>query len=130
MKKALAWILFTIVFCAFPNFISAQNAIPIPATLTGTTFNLEIQQGTTQFYSGINTPTYGINGVLLAPTLVFNKWDIVTINVKNSLKGNGNSTTIHWHGLHVPARFDGGPHQVILQNTTWSPTFRILNAAG
>ena len=108
----------------------AQNPLFIPPALSGNTFNLNIQNGTTQFYSGINSPTYGINGALLAPTLIVNKWDWVTMNVTNNLTGFGNSTTIHWHGLHVPAMDDGGPHQVIAQATTWSPDFQILNSAG
>ena len=37
---------------------------------------------------------------------------------------------MHWHGLHVPARFDGGPHQVINQGATWSPAFKVMNDAG
>ncbi len=111
-------------------FLKGQNPLFIPPTLTGTNFNLNIQQGVTQFWNGINTPTYGINGSFLAPTLILNKWDWVTMNVTNNLTGSGNSTTIHWHGLHVPAMADGGPHQIILQNTTWSPHFQILNSAG
>ena len=108
----------------------AQNPLTIPPTITGTTFNLTIQNGVTQFYPGINTPTYGINGPLLAPTLIVYKWDWVTMNVTNNLTGSGNSTTIHWHGLHVPAMDDGGPHQIINQGATWSPSFQILNSAG
>ncbi|TND07197.1 MAG: Bilirubin oxidase [Bacteroidetes bacterium] len=108
----------------------AQNPLFIPPALTGTTFNLTVQNGVTQFYPSVNTPTYGINGPLLAPTLILNKFDWVTMNVTNTLVGNGNSTTMHWHGLHLPAMADGGPHQVIAQNTTWSPTFQVLNTAG
>ncbi|CAN5553263.1 multicopper oxidase domain-containing protein [soil metagenome] len=108
----------------------AQNPLFIPPTLSGTTFNLDIQNGVTQFYPGINTNTYGINGPLLAPTLIINKWDWITMNVSNNLTGSGNATTIHWHGLHVPAMADGGPHQVINQGTTWSPVFQMLNSAG
>lgn len=108
----------------------AQNPLAIPPSLTSTTFNLSIQNGITQFYPGINTPTYGINGALLAPTLIVNKWDWVTMNVTNNLTGSGNSTTIHWHGLHLPAMDDGGPHQIITQGSTWSPHFQILNSAG
>ena len=108
----------------------AQNPLFIPSVLTGTTFNLNIQNGVTQFLPSINTPTYGINGPLLAPTLIVNKWDTVTLNVTNNLTGNGNSTTMHWHGFHVPAIDDGGPHQIIAQNSTWSPSFQILNNAG
>ncbi len=126
MKKNIL-VLFGFLFC---NIVVAQNPLAIPVAITATTFNLNIQNGTTQFYPGINTPTYGINGALLAPTLIVNKWDWVTLNVTNSLAGFGNSTTIHWHGLHLPAMDDGGPHQIIAQGTTWSPRFQILNNAG
>jgi blue copper oxidase len=112
------------------NLVHAQNPLFIPDTLNGTNFNLTVQNGTTQFFPPSNTPTYGINGAILSPTLFVNKWDWVTMNVNNTLTGNGNSTTMHWHGLHLPAMDDGGPHQIILQNTTWSPSFQILNNAG
>ncbi|MEO8087154.1 MAG: multicopper oxidase domain-containing protein [Bacteroidota bacterium] len=110
--------------------VKAGNPLFIPPLLSGTNFSLNIQNGVTQFYPGVNTPTFGINGPLLAPTLVLNKWDWVTMNVTNNLTGNGNATTIHWHGLHVPAIYDGGPHQIILQGSTWSPNFQVLNSAG
>lgn len=117
-------------FTAVSAAVSAQTPLPIPPALTGTTFNLTVQNGVTQFFPSINTPTYGINGPLLGPTLIMNRGDWVTLNVTNTLTGNGNSTTMHWHGMHVPAMADGGPHQVIAQNTTWSPTFEVLNRAG
>ncbi|CAN5618435.1 hypothetical protein BH11BAC1_BH11BAC1_20120 [soil metagenome] len=109
--------------------VNSGNPLFIPTLLLGATFNLNIQNGVSQFYPGINTPTFGINGPLLGPTLVLNKWDWVTMNVTNNLTGNGNATTIHWHGLHVPAVDDGGPHQLISQGSTWSPHFQVLNSA-
>jgi bilirubin oxidase len=120
---------FVITFLLFTKISLAQSPLPIPPLLSGTNFNLTIQNGVTQFYPGINTPTYGINGNLLAPTLLFKKGDVVTLNVTNTLTGNGNATTIHWHGLHVPASADGGPHQLINQGTTWQPSFKVLNNA-
>lgn len=99
----------------------------IPPALSGTTFDLSVQSGTTQIYTGINSPTFGINGSFLAPTLVLKKGDVVTMNVTNNLT---TETTIHWHGLHVPAHADGGPHQVIEEGTTWSPEFTVMNDAG
>jgi len=110
-------------------FAKTQNPLVIPPALTGTTFNLNVQNGVVQFFDGINTPTFGINGDILGPTIIVNKWDWVTINVTNSLTGTGNTTTMHWHGLHVPAMADGGPHQIIEQGATWSPQFQILNNA-
>ena len=126
MKK----ILFPIGLIFLGHVLPAQNQLNIPPAVSGTTFNLDIRNGVTQFYPGTNTSTYGINGDLLAPTLILNKWDWVKMNVTNNLTGPGNFTTIHWHGLHVPAMADGGPHQVIDQGTTWSPEFQILNPAG
>ncbi len=110
----------------FPLGLKCQNPLFIPPVLNGTTFNLTVQPGTTQFFPGINTPTFGVNGNLLGPTLILNKWDAVTLNVTNNLS---TTTTMHWHGLHVPAKADGGPHQIIMPGTTWSPSFTVLNDA-
>ncbi|MCE2742842.1 MAG: multicopper oxidase domain-containing protein [Fluviicola sp.] len=105
----------------------AQNQLVIPPTLSGTTFNLSIQTGNVSFFNGTNTPTYGVNGAILGPTLIVNKNDDITLNVTNNLPVN---TTMHWHGLHLPAMMDGGPHQIITPNNTWSPSFKMLNNAG
>ncbi len=123
MLKNFIWI----ISVWTPLFIYGQNPLWIPDTLSGTNFNLTVQTGIVQFYAGQNTPTYGVNGNFLAPTLFLNKDDTVTLNVTNNLIFE---TTMHWHGLHVPPEFDGGPHQIISPGTTWSPTFRIMNNAG
>lgn len=107
-----------------------QNPLYIPPAITGIEFNLEVKNGSVEFFPGITTPTYGINANVLAPTLILNKWDWITMHVTNNLTGSGASTTLHWHGLHVPASADGGPHQLIEQGDTWSPSFQILNNAG
>lgn len=130
MIAKIKFIVSVTALCAVTETSFSQNPLFIPDTMSGTVFNLNIQNGTTQFYPGINTPTFGINGSLLAPTLIVNKGDGVTMNVTNNLTGNSNSTTIHWHGLHVPPEDDGGPHQIIEQGATWSPSFQILNTAG
>lgn len=59
--------------------------------------------------------------------IVFNKGDVVHLNVKNKLN---DSTTIHWHGMHLPAVMDGGPHQVIPPGTLWQPYWKVSNNAG
>ena len=86
-----------------------------------------MQQGMTEFPPGSPIATLGYNGNYLGPTLIMNKGDDVVINVTNNL-GGPHSTT-HWHGFHLPAAMDGGPHQDILNGETWSPTFTILNRA-
>ncbi|MGY8887298.1 MAG: multicopper oxidase domain-containing protein [Flavobacteriales bacterium] len=105
---------------------TAQNPLLIPPTQTGTNINLTLQNGTTQFYSGQTTNTMGANGNILGPTLILNQGDLVNFSVNNQI---GETTTIHWHGLHVSSENDGGPHTTIAPNATWSPSFTILDKA-
>lgn len=104
----------------------AQNPLLIPPVLTGPIFNLNLQPGTVSFYPGTPTQTLGINGAILGPTLIVQKGDSITLNVTNQI---GDTTTIHWHGLHVAPYNDGGPHTIILPGNTWSPSFTIRDHA-
>lgn len=104
-----------------------QNPLFIPPTMSGTDFQLHVQAGTKTFFGAYNTPTYGVNGIFLAPTLLFNKGDTVSLHVTNDLTVQ---TTMHWHGLHVPAVYDGGPHQIIDAGNTWTATYKVMNDAG
>jgi FtsP/CotA-like multicopper oxidase with cupredoxin domain len=90
--------LVAIILLMATNASFAQNPLLIPDTLSGTTFNLSVQQGTSVFFDGHNTPTYGYNGSFLGPTLFINKQDSITLNVTNNLPV---ATTVHWHGFHV-----------------------------
>ena len=121
------------------------NPLYIPDIITGTTFNLTLSQKSKQFpYFGTNlrltannaapstlgtaTTTLGYNGQLMwGPTLIMNQGDAVRLNVTNNVPID--TTTVHWHGFHIPAIMDGGPHQVIPSGTTWSPTFTVKNSA-
>lgn len=89
-------------------------------------FDLTLQKGQSQFLAGTITDTFGMNGKYLGPTLRASQGDKVLINVTNRI---GEDTTLHWHGLHVPPTMDGGPHQVISDNTTWNPQFTIEQPA-
>lgn len=105
---------------------SGQTTLSIPPLLTGTNFTLTVQSGSQSFYPSTTTPTFGVNGPWMAPTISVNKDDSVTLNVVNNLTVK---TTMHWHGLHVAAYNDGGPHQSINPGATWSPSFKIRNNA-
>lgn len=104
-----------------------QNPLMIPPTIETSTINLTLQEGTTQFFPGVTTNTMGANGALLGPTLIMNQGDDISITVDNQLS---DTTTIHWHGLHVAPEMDGSPHNIILPGTTWNPTFTVLDKAG
>jgi FtsP/CotA-like multicopper oxidase with cupredoxin domain len=85
-------------------------------------FNLRLQQGTSKLLAGQPTQTWGVNGAYLGPTIRATRGDQVVMQVTNSLP---EPTTIHWHGMHLPAAADGGPHQPIRPGGTWSPSWRI-----
>jgi len=89
-------------------------------------FNLNLQKGEMEFFKGLKTQTIGINAPFLGPTLRAKKGDMIQVNIKNSL---GYDSTIHWHGFELPAKMDGGPHQIIKNGATWSPEFAIKNRA-
>ena len=109
------------------NPLEAQyNALRIPDTLSGTTFNLTLKDTFRQLKAGNQTITAGINSDFWGPTLIFNKGETVRMNVMNKLN---DSTTIHWHGFHLPAIMYGGPHQVIPPNTLWQPYWTVTNNA-
>jgi len=85
-------------------------------------FDLRLQAGTTDFGLGRPTATWGINGSYLGPTLRAKRGEKVAINVTNDV---GEATSLHWHGMHLPAEMDGGPHQMIRPRTTWRPSWTI-----
>ncbi len=112
---------------------SQLNTLKIPELYYGDMrsgvnhYALTAQTGTVDFLPGLRTPTIGINGDYLGPTLRLMNGDDVAIAVRNQL---GEETTLHWHGLHVPAKVDGGPAQIIAAGAEWNPQFRVSQKAG
>jgi blue copper oxidase len=92
-------------------------------------FDLSIDSVSHQFREGNRTPTFCYNSAktnnkneFLGPTLSMNIEDSIFINLKNNLQ---DTTTTHWHGFHIPAEMDGGPHEPIAPATTWNPYFLL-----
>ncbi len=109
-----------------PFFSWSQNLLFIPDTIIGNVIPLEIKHDHVHFFSGNQTETMGINGAILAPTIILNKGQQVTMEVTNLLF---DTTTIHWHGLHVEPENDGGPYTTIPPFTMWEPSFEVLDHA-
>jgi suppressor of ftsI len=85
-------------------------------------FDLDVRSGTHEFRRGTPTGTWGVNADYLGPTLRAQRGERVVVNVHN---GVGEATSMHWHGMHLPAEMDGGPHQLIRPGRTWSPSWTI-----
>ncbi len=108
-------------------FCQVMQPLAIPPLLEQDTMHLTVAAHTHQFYPGINTPTYGVNGPYLGPTLVLHRGDTARIVVENQLS---EITTMHWHGMHVPGEMDGGPHSIIEPGASWMAEYPVKNPAG
>ncbi|WP_309066809.1 multicopper oxidase family protein [Microbacterium sp.] len=107
---------------------SFDTPLPIPPLADSTVvdgvrvFSLTAQEGRTEFLDGRPTTTWGFNGDYLGPTLRAERGEKVAVEVRNRLD---ETTTVHWHGMHLPAAMDGGPHQPIAAGGEWRPEWRI-----
>lgn len=103
-----------------------ELAIPplAPSTVEGgvRTFRLTAQQGRTAFPGIGESETWGFSGDFLGPTLRAQRGEKVAFEIGNELP---EATSVHWHGMHLPAAMDGGPHQMIDPGDTWRPAWRI-----
>ncbi|WP_330207060.1 copper resistance system multicopper oxidase [Pseudomonas sp. AM14(2022)] len=73
--------------------------------LSGSEFELFIGETPVNF-TGSPRTALTINGSLPGPLLRWREGDTVTLRVRNRLK---DSTSIHWHGILLPANMDGVP---------------------
>src|SRR3569623_530905 len=83
---------------------SAGIGRPLP-TLSGNDITLRIARQTMTI-DGRKMRAIGVNGTVPAPLLRLREGQTVRLNVVNELDVD---SSIHWHGLLVPAQFDGVP---------------------
>lgn len=127
-----------IVLCSLPKQVAFsavqlfKNNFQVPPLETGERigkdvyFNLNVQSGISNIIPNKQTKTWGINQPFLGVTLRAKKGDKVHIKVKNNLS---ETISLHWHGMKLPAKADGGPHQPIPPNKTWLSEFEIIQPA-
>ena len=87
----------------WPRFSAAST--PAGDVLRGTQFDLSIGDMPVDF-TGRARRAIAVNGRLPGPTLRWRQGDEVTIRVRNTLAAR---TSIHWHGIILPADMDGVP---------------------
>ena len=89
-----------------PTWAASGHAAGGVPVLTGTDFDLSIGTSPVNF-TGRTRPAMTVNGSLPAPILRWREGDTVTLRVANRLKDA--MTSIHWHGILLPANMDGVP---------------------
>jgi CopA family copper-resistance protein len=75
------------------------------AIVRGTEFDLSVSERAVNI-TGRASPATVVNGMLPAPILRWREGDTVALRVRNDLAVD---TSIHWHGILVPADMDGVP---------------------
>ncbi|MDH1234628.1 MAG: copper oxidase [Pseudomonadales bacterium RIFCSPHIGHO2_01_FULL_64_12] len=76
-----------------------------PTVLSGSQFDLTIDSMSVDF-TGRRRTAMAINGSIPGPLLRWREGDTVTLRVRNRLPQD---TSIHWHGILLPANMDGVP---------------------
>jgi FtsP/CotA-like multicopper oxidase with cupredoxin domain len=91
----------------------------VELTLTAAPARLSLVRGKT-------TDVLAYNGQVPGPTLELREGDHVVIHFHNQLS---EATTIHWHGLHIPAASDGSPLNPVAAGVSHDYVFDILPGA-
>jgi CopA family copper-resistance protein len=83
----------------------AMRAVAAPTELSGDRIDLAIGESAFNVTGRPRIAT-AVNGSVPGPTLRLREGDTVTLNVTNHMS---EPTSIHWHGLRLPAAMDGVP---------------------
>ncbi|MBN9046761.1 MAG: multicopper oxidase CueO [Rhizobiales bacterium] len=100
-------------------------ALPLPPLVepdASGLVKLKIEKGRHSFVKGSEAESAGVNGAYLGPLVRLKNGDKITLCVEN---GMDEDTTLHWHGLFVPAALDGGPHNIIAAGGRWQPQVTV-----
>ncbi len=106
-----------------PDYLRPAYA-DVAQVLTGPQFDLDISEMPVNI-TGQRRMATVVNGHLPGPQLRMREGDEVTIRVRNRLSS---TTSIHWHGLIVPADMDGVPgisFHGIAPGTTFTYRFKV-----
>ncbi len=98
-------------FGLWPKTSWALTAPGNKNVLAGTEFDLVIGE-TPMNFTGRTRPAITVNGSLPAPILRWREGTTVNLRVSNQLPAgsiHGDATSIHWHGILLPANMDGVP---------------------
>lgn len=106
--------------------LSAPPTLPNLSTQPGVVeVTLVASRARLSLVPGVQSDVYAYNGMVPGPTLEAREGDRVIIHFHNALP---EATTIHWHGVHLPADADGSPLYPIAPGETHDYVFTV--AAG
>jgi len=104
-----------------PQLTEGQPLPSLPALANGSStagvFEATLRAAPTQldYLGGRATEVLAYNGASPGPTIVATEGDRIRIRFENRIPGQ--PSTIHWHGLPVPAEQDGNPMDPVASGT-------------
>ena len=96
-----------------------KNNSTVPGTVE---VNLRAGVAKVMMKPGVTTEVFAYNGISPGPTLELTEGDRVIVHFKNDL---AEPTTVHWHGIHLPANQDGAPFDPVPAGGTRDYVFTI-----
>jgi FtsP/CotA-like multicopper oxidase with cupredoxin domain len=104
-----------------PDLVRAPNEGAQPNQLE---VSLDAREAKTSYISGQSTAVWTYNGTVPGPLLDAKQGDELIVHFHNSLP---EETTIHWHGVRVPAAMDGTPRMQdpVPPNGTFEYRFKL-----
>ena len=102
------------------------NPLRFPPVLIGN--DLTLSKINYNIFPNATTEVYAMNNSYLAPTVLVEKGNYVSVNFTNQLTNE--DVTIHWHGLILPELMDGHPKDPIHPGNNYTYTFPVINNAG
>lgn len=121
-----------VVALAWPSAFSAltaQDTLAAPPVLRSTSRTRGVVEVTLTaaparlaLVPGSSTDVYAYNGRVPGPTLEVREGDSLIVHFHNQLP---EPTTIHWHGIHLPADADGSPLNPVAPGASHDYVFAI-----
>jgi FtsP/CotA-like multicopper oxidase with cupredoxin domain len=107
------------VALAAPSKLVNVSVLPhtVEVSITAAPARLSLQPG-------VVTDVFAYNGQIPGPTLEVREGDRVIVHFENKLS---EPTTVHWHGLHIPADADGSPMYPIAPGEKHDYIFTIVH---
>jgi len=139
-RPVATWCLPAVVMTVLPPTVAASVARAIHPISTGDTlvappvlrnlsqvsgvveFNLTAAPARLALVPGKPTEAWAYNGTVPGPTIELHEGDSVIIHFRNELP---QPTTVHWHGMHLPAGADGSPLVPVMPGTSQDYVFRV-----
>ncbi len=89
---------------------------------------LEAQVSEVEYRAGVSSTIWSYNGIVPGPVINANVGDTLIVNFTNNLP---EATTVHWHGLELPANMDGSmiAQKPVLPGESFRYEFTLLRAS-